>query len=82
MSERVRYADIRHDCRPPKMDHLPTWGADGQVMARWRCSVCRARWRYQARFLSHNEMRWMGGTYPSWRWRRRERKRLEREARS
>jgi len=80
MPNSLRLADVRHFCQKPSTDHLPTYGDRHQVMARWRCPECGARWRYEASFLHNEHMYWERSTGPSWRWKRRERRRLHAEA--
>lgn len=73
-------APPQHDC------HLPDLGgasAPGGAEARWRCPECRQRWRiYFQNYGGHSATRvtnllsWHGESY---RWRWRERRRLQRE---
>lgn len=72
----LKYDDLRHNCAVPDMRHLPRYGKRHQVMARWRCPECGARWRYAASFLHGGRMYWEASSGPSRRWRRSEAKRL------
>lgn len=73
---RLVYHDVYHDCDLPSTNHLPRYGSNRQVIARWKCPECGQLWRYETEFMAHGEFYWKRSGPPSRRWKRREARRL------